>query len=70
MGEITLFIAALSIQNESKLESFETKEALLARAGSLGYGDKVERVFSITHSGVFKGHKVLFTDRLELVLEG
>ena len=64
-----MFIAALTIQNEPKLECFDTKEALLLRAGSLGYGDKVERVYSITHGGSFAKHKVVFTDRLELVLE-
>jgi hypothetical protein len=69
MGEKTLYIAALIIQNEPKLECFETKEALLARAGSLGYGSKVERVYSVTHSGAFTKHKVVFTDRLDLELE-
>ena len=64
-----MFIAALIIQNEIKLECFDTAEALLLRAGSLGYGDKVERVYSITHSGTFTRHKVVFTDRLELKLE-
>jgi hypothetical protein len=64
-----LFIAALSIQNEPKLECFDTKDALLLRAGSLGYGNKVERVYSITHDGTFTKHKVVFTDRLDLVQE-
>ena len=61
-----MYVAALSIQNEPKLECFDTKDELLMRAGSLGYGNKVERVYSITHSGIFKNHKVVFTDRLDL----
>jgi hypothetical protein len=69
MGGNTLFIAALTVQNEPELECFDTKEALLLRAGSLGTGSKVERVFSITHDGTFTKHKVTFTDRLELVQE-
>ena len=64
-----MFIAALTIQNEPKLECFDTKEALVLRAGALGYGDKVERVYSITHGGAFTRHKVVFTDRLQLELE-
>lgn len=69
MESNTLYIAALTILNEPKLECFDTEESLLLRAGSLGYGNKVERVYSITHGGVFTKHKVVFTDRLELVLE-
>jgi len=65
-----LYIAALIIMNENKLECFDTEKDLLLRAGSLGYGDKVERVYSITHGGIFAKHKVVFTDRLELKLEG
>lgn len=65
-----MYVAAMTIQNESKLECFETEKDLLLRAGSIGTGDKVERVYSITHSGVFARHKVTFTDRLVLVLEG
>jgi hypothetical protein len=69
MGDDKLYVAALIIQNENKLECFDTEKDLLLRAGALGYGDKVERVYSITHSGIFTKHKVVFTDRLELVLE-
>ena len=64
-----MFIAALTIQNEPKLECFETEKDLLLRAGSLSYGDKVERVYSITHGGAHTRHKVVFTDRLQLELE-
>lgn len=61
-----IYILALKIQNEDKMESFLSETQLLNRLGQLTNGDTATGVFSVTKLGEFKKYSVVFAGKLAL----